>query len=55
MMVNYKGEFIYHDIIVHTPMATNMNIKKYISYRWWIWWYSKRAYSLSINKENRHG
>lgn len=27
MMVNYKGEFIYHDIIVHTPMATNMNIK----------------------------
>ena len=27
MMVNYKDEFIYHDMIVHTPMATNMNIK----------------------------
>ena len=26
-MVNYKDEFIYHDMIVHTPMATNMNIK----------------------------
>ena len=27
MMVNYKDEFIYHDMIVHTPMATNINIK----------------------------
>lgn len=27
MMVNYKDEFIYHDMIVHVPMATNMNIK----------------------------
>lgn len=27
MMVTYKDEFIYHDMIVHTPMATNMNIK----------------------------
>lgn len=28
MMVNKKDEFIYHDMIVHVPMATNMNIKK---------------------------
>ena len=27
MMVTEKDEFIYHDMIVHTPMATNMNIK----------------------------
>ena len=27
MMVSYKDEFIYHDMIVHVPMATNMNIK----------------------------
>lgn len=27
MMVNYKDEFIYHDMIVHVPMATNVNIK----------------------------
>lgn len=27
MMVNKKDEFIYHDMIVHVPMATNMNIK----------------------------
>lgn len=28
MMVNEKDEFIYHDMIVHTPMAVNPNIKK---------------------------
>lgn len=28
MMVNEKDEFIYHDMIVHVPMATNPNIKK---------------------------
>ncbi|WP_297132407.1 polyamine aminopropyltransferase [Terrisporobacter sp.] len=27
MMVNDKDEFIYHDMIVHPAMATNMNIK----------------------------
>lgn len=28
MMVNEKDEFIYHDMIVHVPMAVNRNIKK---------------------------
>ncbi|MGL5295755.1 MAG: polyamine aminopropyltransferase [Culicoidibacterales bacterium] len=28
MMVNEKDEFVYHDMIVHTPMAVNPNIKK---------------------------
>ncbi|MGX9755184.1 polyamine aminopropyltransferase [Clostridioides difficile] len=28
MMVTYKDEFIYHDMITHVPMATNLNIKK---------------------------
>lgn len=28
MMVNEKDEFIYHDMIVHVPMATNPLIKK---------------------------
>ena len=28
MMVTQKDEFIYHDMIVHVPMATNLNIKK---------------------------
>jgi len=28
MMVTEKDEFIYHDMIVHIPMATNQNIKK---------------------------
>lgn len=28
MMVTEKDEFIYHDMIVHVPMATNPNIKK---------------------------
>ncbi|MDF2822191.1 MAG: spermidine synthase [Clostridiales bacterium] len=28
MMVTEKDEFIYHDMIVHIPMATNPNIKK---------------------------
>lgn len=28
MMVTQKDEFIYHDMIVHVPMATNPNIKK---------------------------
>lgn len=28
MMVNEKDEFIYHDMIVHTPMAVNPAIKK---------------------------
>lgn len=28
MMVNEKDEFIYHDMIVHVPMATNPKIKK---------------------------
>lgn len=28
MMVNEKDEFIYHDMIVHVPMATNPNVKK---------------------------
>lgn len=28
MMVNEKDEFVYHDMIVHVPMATNPNIKK---------------------------
>ena len=27
-MVTEKDEFIYHDMIVHVPMATNPNIKK---------------------------
>ncbi len=26
-MVTEKDEFIYHDMIVHVPMATNPNIK----------------------------
>lgn len=28
MMVTQKDEFIYHDMIVHVPMATNLAIKK---------------------------
>ena len=28
LMVTEKDEFIYHDMIVHVPMATNQNIKK---------------------------
>ncbi|MGL6056691.1 MAG: polyamine aminopropyltransferase [Culicoidibacterales bacterium] len=28
MMVNEKDEFVYHDMIVHTPMAVNPQIKK---------------------------
>lgn len=28
MMVTEKDEFIYHDMIVHVPMATNPNIKR---------------------------
>lgn len=28
MMVTEKDEFVYHDMIVHVPMATNPNIKK---------------------------
>src|SRR5665647_141488 len=28
IMVTEKDEFIYHDMIVHIPMATNPNIKK---------------------------
>jgi spermidine synthase len=28
MMVTEKDEFIYHDMIVHVPMATNLDIKK---------------------------
>ena len=28
MMVTEKDEFIYHDMIVHVPMATNPDIKK---------------------------
>jgi spermidine synthase len=28
LMVTEKDEFIYHDMIVHVPMATNPNIKK---------------------------
>lgn len=28
MMVTEKDEFIYHDMIVHVPMATNLQIKK---------------------------
>ncbi|OJT82047.1 spermidine synthase [Clostridioides difficile] len=28
MMVTYKDEFIYHEMITHVPMATNLNIKK---------------------------
>jgi spermidine synthase len=28
MMVNQKDEFIYHDMIVHVPMAVNPDIKK---------------------------
>jgi len=28
IMVTEKDEFIYHDMIVHVPMATNPNIKK---------------------------
>ena len=28
MMITEKDEFIYHDMIVHVPMATNPNIKK---------------------------
>ena len=28
MMVTQKDEFIYHDMIVHVPMATNPDIKR---------------------------
>ncbi|MEE0770633.1 MAG: spermidine synthase, partial [Acutalibacteraceae bacterium] len=28
MMVTEKDEFIYHEMIVHVAMATNLNIKK---------------------------
>ena len=28
MMVTEKDEFIYHEMIVHVPMATNPKIKK---------------------------
>ncbi|MDD3174690.1 MAG: spermidine synthase, partial [Herbinix sp.] len=28
LMVTEKDEFIYHDMIVHVPMATNLDIKK---------------------------
>ncbi len=28
LMVTEKDEFIYHDMIVHVPMATNLNIRK---------------------------
>ncbi|MCD6435939.1 MAG: polyamine aminopropyltransferase [Clostridiales bacterium] len=28
MMVNEKDQFIYHDMIVHVPMATNLKIEK---------------------------
>ncbi|HBG5345666.1 TPA: polyamine aminopropyltransferase [Clostridioides difficile] len=28
MMVTYKDEFIYHEMITHVPMSTNLNIKK---------------------------
>ncbi|KPI56510.1 spermidine synthase [Clostridioides difficile] len=28
MMVTYKDEFIYHEMITHVPMATNLDIKK---------------------------
>lgn len=28
MMVTEKDEFIYHDMMVHVPMATNLNVKK---------------------------
>lgn len=28
MMVNQKDEFVYHDMIVHTPMAVNPNVKR---------------------------
>lgn len=28
LMVTEKDEFIYHDMIVHVPLATNLNIKK---------------------------
>ena len=28
MMVNEKDEFVYHDMIVHTPLAVNPSIKK---------------------------
>ncbi|MGB4660188.1 MAG: spermidine synthase, partial [Mobilitalea sp.] len=28
LMVTEKDEFIYHDMIVHVPMATNLNIKR---------------------------
>lgn len=28
MMVNQKDEFVYHDMIVHVPMASNPDIKK---------------------------
>lgn len=27
MMVNEKDEFVYHDMIVHVPLASNPNIK----------------------------
>ena len=30
MMVTEKDEFIYHEMIVHVAMATNLNIKKSI-------------------------
>lgn len=28
MMVTYKDEFIYHEMITHVPMSTNLNTKK---------------------------
>ncbi|MCK5763490.1 MAG: spermidine synthase, partial [Clostridiales bacterium] len=28
MMVNEKDQFIYHDMIVHVPMATNPSVEK---------------------------
>lgn len=28
MMVTDKDEFIYHEMITHVPMSTNLNIKK---------------------------
>ncbi len=46
MMVTEKDEFIYHDMIVHVPMATNPNIKKCTSYRSRRWWNCKRTYKI---------
>ena len=30
VMITEKDEFIYHDMIVHVPMATNPEIKKFL-------------------------